>query len=90
MRRVFKWKIPLQDVVEVQLPEGTQILKVEPQGLDKNVQLWGLCDPEMKNEKRKLRIAGTGHPINEKNLKHINTFQMVEGQLVFHVFEVME
>jgi hypothetical protein len=33
-----------------------------------------------------IRIYGTGHHVQEKYLKHLGTFQMMEGRFVGHVF----
>ena len=40
---------------------------------------------------RHFRLSGTGHPLGEDYLRIINyigTFQMENGALVFHLFEI--
>ncbi len=91
MLRVYKYELPLNDYFELELQRGAEILKVETQ-FD-NPQIWVLLDPdEPIMETRKFRFAGTGHPIVEEleKLDFISTFQMRDGNLIFHVFEVIE
>lgn len=95
VRKVYKWDVPVKDHFTVAMPKGTEILKVESQGdsLVNNpsvVQMWGLCVPDAPFEMRSFRLSGTGHPIEEMNLKHISTFQVAGGHLVWHVFEILE
>ena len=86
------WKFPLQvtDVQEVVLPARAQILACQMQG--KILCLWVLLDPvkavSLPKENHCIRIIGTGHPIPpEEALCYIDTFQMDDGTLIFHVFE---
>jgi len=88
MRTIFKYALPTQDRVTFVLPKGAEILKIDVQ-LDQPF-IWALINPEAASEERFFRVAGTGHPIEDKNLKFIDTFQMHGGDLVFHVFEVMK
>ena len=89
IKKVFKYTMQINDRVEVELPEGAEILTVQCQ-LDQP-QLWALVDPQAQRETRVFRIAGTGHPIEYdmgSEYKYIDTFQMMNGSLVFHVFEM--
>lgn len=71
-------------VQDVELPEGSGILAVQPQGT--GVCLWAFVHPERPKVKREILIFGTGHEIPEHLvLTHLETFQM--GPLVFHAFE---
>jgi hypothetical protein len=87
MKTVYKYDLePLEDVVELQLPRYSQILKVDTQ-LQKP-RLWALVETEQPLETRKFRVAGTGHEIKEQNTAYIGTVFMHSGFLVFHVFEL--
>lgn len=89
MNTVFKYPLMQADLQTVMLPVGAEILSVQEQ--HGGWQLWALVDPQAPvTERRKIRIAGTGHPIYENLKKYINTFQMHGGMLVFHAFEVRE
>lgn len=93
MKTVWKFEIHPDDIVEIELPYGAEPLSVQMQrdGAfgEHSCQMWVLCDPNSKfYSKRRFRVAGTGHPISEENLKFIDTFQTIMG-LVFHVFEIL-
>ncbi len=87
MLKVFKDRVPEEDKISLDLPNGAQVLKVDVQ--NNEVQLWGLIDPSVELQTRWFRFAG--HPIDQNmaELKHISTFFMHEGALVFHVFEIL-
>lgn len=87
MRQVWKYRITPEDNQSIHLPVGAEVLSVQTQ--NGSPELWCLCNPKETNyETRHFRLAGTGHPIEEANLVFIGTFQLDEGSLVFHLFEV--
>ena len=88
--KVFKYQIEIDDYVEVEMPIGSRILDVQTQ--HECPCIWALVDPGLPTEKRRFRFAGTGHPIKENpsQLIHIGTFQMMQGRLIFHLFEIKE
>ena len=89
MKTIWKFELPLEDYVELLLPKGSISLSAQVQ--DSNLQLWCLCNSEESlRERRVFRIIGTGHFIEEENIKFIDTFQIMNGDLVFHVFEILE
>ena len=91
MLKVYKYNIEINDYFDLELPFGAKILKVDVQ--HGYPQLWALIDPEITvMENHKFRFAGTGHPINENSnqLNFIDTFQMDGGNLIFHIFEVID
>lgn len=85
MKTIYKWTLELKDTQTIMAPENTLFLTVQMQhGLP---QVWGLCNPNLPAEKNIFHIRGTGHPVPEKdNLLYLGSFQMNEGQFVFHVF----
>jgi len=89
MFKVFKYPVPMVDEFDMDLPSGAKILKVECQRNEPF--MWCLVNPEKRVfEKRKFRLAGTGHEINQyyNKINHISTFQMADGALIWHIFEV--
>ena len=70
----------------ISMPVGAQVLSVQMQHGE--AQLWALVDPKSPERLRKFRVVGTGHPIEGDPGVFIDTFQMNQGDLVFHVFEV--
>lgn len=89
MLTIYKYSIPDEDHFTLELPKDAKILTVQAQrGAP---QLWATVDSETKKETRYFRLAGTGHSLGEDYLRIINyigTFQIENGALVFHLFEI--
>jgi hypothetical protein len=43
--------------------------------------------PDAIKKNRRIEIIGTGNPVPIGDLKYISTFQIMDGSLIFHVFE---
>ena len=88
MRQVWKFPVTMHDHFSLKMPAGAQLLAVQVQRGD--AQLWALCDPETPAEVRSFRLAGTGHPITEDpaRLAYVDSFQMLQETLIFHLFEI--
>lgn len=85
-KRVFKYVIEVSGFQEVEMPSGADILTAQIQ-YDK-ICLWALVNDDNPKEKRRIIVAGTGHPIEyEGILAFIGTIQELNGQLIWHVFE---
>lgn len=90
MLRVYKYTIPVKDYFSLDLPAGAKILTVQAQHGEP--QIWALVDPGQQLKVRhNFRLAGTGHDIKEDNdsLIYIGTFQLVGGNFIGHLFEVI-
>jgi hypothetical protein len=79
------------DEFKLELPVGAKILSIKEQ---RGVAcVWALVeiDPEIPNEVRRFRLAGTGHPIlvDPDELKFVGSVLLRGGDLVFHLFEVV-
>lgn len=93
MKTIYKY--PIQVITEnlVIMPKGADILTVQVQ---KGIPfIWALVDKEQENQETKIiEVFGTGHDIHElmhrQTRKYIDTFQLHQGELIFHVFEVLE
>lgn len=83
---VHKQPLKVADVQTVTMPARARILTVQVQG--GTPCIWYLCNPDRPPEDRTIRIAGTGHPIEEMIAAYISTFQLDGGALVFHAFEL--
>ncbi len=87
--RIFKYPVSLTDDVVVEMPESAEVLGVQVQ--QGKAVMWALVDPDASAIARRFRLVGTGHPINGQEryqLRYVGTFQLAEGSLVFHLFEV--
>jgi hypothetical protein len=78
-------KYPLKPLTELYLPHGAEILTVQMQG--NAPHLWVLADPQAPLERRQFHVYGTGTNVPDQPGRYIATFQMLDGQLVWHVFE---
>ena len=85
MTRIFKYPLLVIDEPEVIMPEGAKILCVQTQ-YDQPV-LWALVDDAKPLKSKVFRIVGTGRAIDFETEGYVGTFQVLEGGLVFHVFE---
>ena len=86
MKKIFKYELEVVANQEIEMPGGAEILCVQSQ--KKIMCLWAVVDPEMATQTRKIRIHGTGHDIPDTDsLSYIGTVQMLDGQLIWHVFE---
>ena len=80
------WKIPLAitDVQVVRVPQKSVVLAVHiQQGVP---CMWIACDPDFPLEDLTVYTHGTGHTVNENVEVYVGTYQILGGDLVFHVF----
>lgn len=91
METVWKYPIPIRDVFELRLPIDSEVLAVANQGPDDgdHVYLWVRLNPEAAPSllPHRFRLAGTGDPLDGDIGRHIGTFQLRGGALIFHLFE---
>lgn len=84
-KSIFKYEIKIEDYQIVMMPKNAVILCTGVQY--EKMCLWALVDPKAEMEKRRIIVKGTGHTVDEKNMKYIGTNQLMEGHLVWHIFE---
>jgi hypothetical protein len=83
---IWTYPFDVTDEFEQLMPAGAKVLSVQVQ----NGQpcMWALVDAAERDEVRKFRVVGTGHPIeNSHALQFVGTFQIHGGMLVFHLCE---
>lgn len=86
MTTIWKYPLDLKDEQVVKMPQGAQILSVQRQF--GNLMLWALVDSKAPSESREIIIAATGAPFPNVGIaRHIGTVQMLDGALIWHVFE---
>lgn len=86
MKQIYKYPLEVVDAQTIILPRGAVLLDVQVQ--HNQPQLWALVD-DSPGETLTVRTVGTGHPCNDVsdlNMRYLSTYQLEEGQLVFHVF----
>jgi len=84
-RAIYRYDLPLDDVVTVAMPFGARVLAVQVQG--ELPRIWADVQPSNTEEGYRFCVRGTGHPMKGNEGRYIGTFQMHGGALVFHVFE---
>lgn len=87
LTRVFKYELPVGDEVSIDMPRGAEILHVDVQ--NHRPYLWARVDASAPPEARHFRFAGTGHTLDDRVGKHVGSFLMEGGHLVFHIFELL-
>lgn len=85
MLSIWKFEIPMHEGAEIMMPEGAEVLTVQAQRGEPF--LWARVNPDAPKIKRLFAVHGTGHPIPDDGRKHLGSFQLHGGSLVFHVFE---
>lgn len=86
-RVIHKTVLNITDEQDLVLPKNSVILSVGNQ--HENLCLWyGFDTNETEKVVRHICIFGTGNPIPDGDLGwFVGTVQMMEGRLVWHVFE---
>lgn len=89
MNTIYKYELHHDcGLVILEMPEGSKVLTVQSQG--SIACLWAMVDTDKQKVERRFRIIGTGHGVDcVEELRYISTYQLLEGRLIFHVFEVM-
>lgn len=87
MKTIWKYGFPTLDSHTFTMPRGAELLTVAAQ-FDAPC-IWALVDPDQPSVERKIRIYGTGHPI-EHDDPYVGTYQLAVGSLIFHVFDAGE
>ena len=75
--------------IDIVMPRGAELLHVAEQ--HGTPCIWALVRTGTSDaQTRRFRIAGTGHPIPDDRIhRHVGSFLMEGGALVFHVFEIV-
>lgn len=91
MKTIYKYPVDGSEAlgdITLNIPQGGQVLDVQVQGGIPCI--WVLVESTKPIVQRVFRIIGTGHRINVNTvLDYIGTFQLDNGDLVYHLFEVL-
>ena len=88
-KKIFKYQLETTDVQQIEMQQGAEILCIQTQ--NETPCIWALVEPNATVVKRAFEIFGTGHNIPENaNRKYVGTYQLENGQLTFHCFELLE
>jgi DNA-directed RNA polymerase subunit RPC12/RpoP len=87
---IYKYPLPTKngffvDDFEIQIPMAAQILTVQLQ--KDRPRIGAMIETDAPLTAREFCIRGTGHAFKGNEGKYIGTFQVRDGDLVFHLFE---
>lgn len=91
MKTIYKYPLgnaPAVGSFTLDMQEGAEILTVQVQ--DGKACVWAIVDPKAAVVARTLAIVGTGRPMPEGDAVYINTFQLFDVELVWHLFDFGE
>jgi hypothetical protein len=86
---IHKYEVRIDDEFAIDMPKGARLLSVQTQG---GIPfLWALVDTDAKQTLRTFALRGTGHPAGGLDFEpFVGTFQLNNGALVFHLFDLGE
>ena len=84
MKTIWKFTVPFEDEVIVEMPKGARVLAVQMQR--SQPCLWAIVDPYNPRVRRKLHWRGTSHPVGDEVGSYVGTCQPTD-RLVFHLFD---
>lgn len=85
---IWKFPLPIGGSVRVAMPDGARVLAVAAPGRTEQPCVWAIVHPDAELVDRVFEVRGTGHPLGEVG-DYVGTFTLMQGSLVFHVFEEM-
>ncbi len=87
MKKIFKYILKPSVSQLIEVPKGATILSAGVQFDD--ICIWILVNPIIEEKESKtIKVIGTGIFIDlEKEHRFINTVQLLDGGLIFHIFE---
>lgn len=83
---IYKYSLDTCTTQTFMMPAGAKILALQVQ--QGAPRIWALCDEKAEKVPRTFEIYGTGSYVPEEPGEYIGTYQIANGHLVFHVFEV--
>lgn len=88
MKTIHRFELGI--VTRLSLPEGADILSIQPR--NGQINLWALVDLDKPLVERTFMIIGTGHPLPEDcvpgvDFLYLETVLVEYGALVWHIFE---
>jgi len=83
------WKtVVCQDELDhgIVVPSDAELLYAREQ--HNEVCIWFRCEPSRPQERRRIKVVGTGHSDCPDGGRYLGSAHLNNGQLVFHVFEL--
>jgi len=86
-KTIWKFRLNTTDHQTIELTKGAEILTVQMQ--NGAIYLWVMLDPDAEKYEQGIVTHGTGHNTTENTGDYIGTYQLHDGELVFHVFKAL-
>lgn len=90
MKTIWKYNLKFENIIELQMPKGAEILTVQQDKKTNRPCLWAMVDSDAEKESRFIELFGTGEKIPTDmgvDRIYIGTYQYQNGAFVGHVFE---
>ena len=84
MKTIWKFPFEITHHFALMLPDGASFLSVDMQR--GTACMWFLVDRTAECVERLFELRGTGHPFDGTEGEYLGTFQVLNGDLVFHLF----
>ena len=84
-RTIWKYPLAVKEIQSLQIPAGARLLHVATQ--NNKPCLWAEVIAEHSCWTRLVVIYGTGHPMPDDPGQYLGSFQMHDGEYVFHAYE---
>ncbi len=89
MKKVYKYPLGIKSSASIVMLKNTEILKLDLQ--NNQPCIWAIVDINQTEMKaRTFRTYGTGQALEAHPGEYIDSYQVDDGKLVFHVFETTE
>jgi hypothetical protein len=80
------WKFPVNPGhTGIEMPADARVLCVQTQ--HGQPFIWALVRPDQPKKLRHFLLVGTGYQFDLRDVNYVGTFQLDDGNLVFHLFE---
>lgn len=87
-KTVWRFALPIQDRVVLQMPVGAEMLSVGPPRIGSALDLWAIVSPDNPRTGRCFAIVGTGNPLPDEPHAYIGTTSSHGAALIWHVFDL--
>ncbi len=90
MKTIWKFPLSLDRKQVLKIPSRGKILRLATQGGIPHI--WVFIDSDIEEEERTFITLGTGHQVyspEAERLQYIGTWEMHQGALIWHVFELL-
>lgn len=84
MKTIWKRELEIADQQFIDMPDESEILCVQIQ--QEIPCIWFRCDPDNELVRVTINTYGTGHTVESAKDDYVGTYQLHDGNLVFHVF----